>query len=399
MSQEKTLVVILCMHRSGSSLAARLLERLGMSLGPFDLGEINESNKYGHYEAQPFVLLNREFQLREFGFEGDLPETREALDRFCACDGRFSTEDAFSGEAVARGRELVERLMQSGPICGFKDPRTALVWPYWRRVFAAMPGLRIVPLFVVRGPHEIAMSIFRRSHGLRGYFQALETTAVHFRRMKEILDRWPAASAVAQFDPLVCRGQLQRAAELCGLNWSDEAFAEVYDTSCRHHEVAVVDHPAQAAFEALLGAQEVTATPSSENALRLLADAAAREATLHHYRESYDSIRQARDVAQREVDGLWNYVAALKEDSAALRRITATIPPLEARLAQTNYELSLIQNSKTWRAREALVHVFRFGRQAATHQETTGQPSCGGENQSSTSAGMHYQERKDRADT
>ena len=78
MSQEKTLVVILCMHRCGSSLTARLLQRLGMSLGPFDLGEINESNKYGHFEAQPFVLLNREFQMQQFGFEGDLPDEAEA---------------------------------------------------------------------------------------------------------------------------------------------------------------------------------------------------------------------------------------------------------------------------------------------------------------------------------
>ena len=91
MSQEKTLVVILCMHRCGSSLTARLLQRLGMSLGPFDLGEANESNKYGHFEAQPFVLLNREFQLRQFGFEGDLPDDAETLRRYCQCDGRWTS--------------------------------------------------------------------------------------------------------------------------------------------------------------------------------------------------------------------------------------------------------------------------------------------------------------------
>ena len=32
---ERTLVVFLSMHRSGSSLATQILHRMGMSLGPF----------------------------------------------------------------------------------------------------------------------------------------------------------------------------------------------------------------------------------------------------------------------------------------------------------------------------------------------------------------------------
>ena len=33
----KTLVIMLCMHRSGSSAATRVLHHLGMSLGPYEL--------------------------------------------------------------------------------------------------------------------------------------------------------------------------------------------------------------------------------------------------------------------------------------------------------------------------------------------------------------------------
>ena len=167
-----------------------------------------------------------------------------------------------------------------------------------------MPGLRIVPLFLVRGPHEIAMSIFRRSQGDRDYAQALDVTAVHFRRMKEICDQWPGPRRVVQFDPQICGVQLQRAAELCGLNWSDAAFAEVYDASCRHHEAAVIDHPAQAAFEALAGLP--ASPPSAESYRRLLADAATREATLRQRRdlrrEQRDAARQERDTARTELD-------------------------------------------------------------------------------------------------
>jgi hypothetical protein len=45
--------------------------------------------------------------------------------------------------------------------------------------------------------------------------------------------------------------------------------------------------------------------------------------------------------------------------------VSATVPPLEARLAQTSHDLALIQNSRTWRVREALAHALRLGRPGA----------------------------------
>ncbi len=46
---ERTLVVLLSMHRCGSSLTANILQRLGMSLGPFEFLEATPSNPYGHF--------------------------------------------------------------------------------------------------------------------------------------------------------------------------------------------------------------------------------------------------------------------------------------------------------------------------------------------------------------
>jgi hypothetical protein len=74
---KRTLVVVLCTHRSGSSLTARILQRLGMSLGPFDLNGAAPSNPYGHFEAVPFLDLNRQIQNLAYGFEHDL--------RHCTC--------------------------------------------------------------------------------------------------------------------------------------------------------------------------------------------------------------------------------------------------------------------------------------------------------------------------
>ena len=42
----KTLIIILCMHRSGSSVLTSILHRLGMSLGPYELLGASQSNPY-----------------------------------------------------------------------------------------------------------------------------------------------------------------------------------------------------------------------------------------------------------------------------------------------------------------------------------------------------------------
>ncbi len=351
MNNEKTLVVIFCMHRCGSSLTARLLERLGMSLGPFELLGANEWNKYGHFEARPFMLLNQELQTRYFGFGGDMPDTADDFRRLMETDGRWPLESPIDDAMIVRGRELVQQLMQSGEVCGFKDPRTVLTWPFWQKVFAGLPGMRVVPLFLARGPHEIAMSLFRRLQAHRDYAQALDVAAVHFRRMKAILDGWSGPAAVVRFDPDVYGEQARHAAEICGLRWSDAALAECYDASCRHFEATVIDHPAQAAYEALAGLPP--SRPSVDDLRRLLADAAARERLIHqNLADREEQVEQARQEN-----------AALQQENASLRQRAEMVPPLEEELARTALDLQLVRGSRTWRARGAVISAFRFSRQ------------------------------------
>ena len=72
----QTLVIILSMHRSGSSLTASVLQRLGMSLGPFELMGASPSNPHGHFEAMPICELNRQVQGLFHGFIDDMPHDR-----------------------------------------------------------------------------------------------------------------------------------------------------------------------------------------------------------------------------------------------------------------------------------------------------------------------------------
>ena len=274
----RRLVLFLCMHRTGSSLATAALSRMGMSVGPFPLVGAAESNKYGHFESVPFHTLNRELQKLVLGFSDDLPESPETLRRFCQSEGRWEPGVELPESAYERAREIVGQMIASGPISGFKDPRTLLLWPFWSKVLSEFKGLELVPLFLVRSPHEIAMSIFARAKGTMSYGDALDVTAVHFRRMLEIRGELAGPRPVVCFEPHVFAADLRRAAAACGLTWSDATFKELYDESCRHHEPAVVTHRAQALFRRLR--PDARRVSPSENIKRIEADAAGRETTM-----------------------------------------------------------------------------------------------------------------------
>jgi hypothetical protein len=251
---ERTLVVVLALHRSGSSVTTQVLSRLGMSLGPFPLLGANEGNPHGHYEALPILELNQELQERVFGFRDDLPQSADVLRQFCATEGRWPERLAIPDELFARARGLIEQLIASAPISGFKDPRTPLLWPLWERVLCGLKGVRVVPVFVVRTPHEVAMSLFERSRADLTYHDGLDAAAVHLQCLAAIRAAWSGPSAVVRYGTDDYAHDLERAAEVIGLPWNPAVLAEAFDDACRHHAAVPVIHPAQRAFDSFCGA-------------------------------------------------------------------------------------------------------------------------------------------------
>ena len=92
----------------------------------------------------------------------DLPESEEALDSFVAGKGAIDWPE-IPAHFLARGRSIIENLLESGKVSGFKDPRTVLLWPFWERVLTDFPTVRVAPVALLRSPHEIAMSLCSRS--------------------------------------------------------------------------------------------------------------------------------------------------------------------------------------------------------------------------------------------
>jgi hypothetical protein len=306
-SETTTLAILLCMHRSGSSLTASSFQELGMSLGPFPLLGASPSNIHGHYESLPFYMLNCKVQEIALGFREDFPNSEEVLTRFLDGKGIWAEGVKIPDELFDEGRRLVAELVGSGAISGFKDPRTVLTWPFWRQVLEEFHSLRVVVVPLLRSPHEIAMSLCTRSDGALGYWASLDLIAVHFGRMKAIMENVNQATRAIGFGSENFLDDLAEAARFCGLSWNKEDALRVFDRACVHHEPATVVHEAQMLYEEL-GGQRPPHCQAERNGWLLARDARKCEALTQRL-ESH-----RRSEAQAALSDMGNQLARAREE-------------------------------------------------------------------------------------
>lgn len=150
-------VVVLGMHRSGTSAVTRVVNLLGPSLCREGDLLTGPGNPAGHWESVSLVAFNDRL-LAAFGGTATNPAPM--------ADGWESLEPAarLRGEAGA----VFERAHPS-PAWVWKDPRTCLTLPFWRAVWRSAP----VAVFVHREPLEVALSLQRRDGLGRGHCLAL----------------------------------------------------------------------------------------------------------------------------------------------------------------------------------------------------------------------------------
>ena len=154
--QRRPIVLVLGMHRSGTSLCSHILSALGVDMADKIPGpgatSLHPSNPRGHWERWEIV----EFHDRILGLFN-----RDYLGRF----HDFALPVAWWADPrVAQIRcEIVaflEKRMGDGYF-GFKDPRTVRLMPMWHQIFNE---LRLAPRIVMclRNPAQVARSLHAR---------------------------------------------------------------------------------------------------------------------------------------------------------------------------------------------------------------------------------------------
>ena len=186
-------VVIVGMHRSGTSALARVLATCGLGL-PRTLVPADDGNRAGHWESKPVCAFNDRL-LARIGLDWISPNGAAA---------DFSSEPDYADILREGRRIIIEEYGATGDII-LKDPRISRTLPIWLDILAQ---LEIEPTVVLalREPRQVALSLWRRnailpSYGLRAWLRFTLEAERASRRVPrivvgfdEVMDDWLATA-------------------------------------------------------------------------------------------------------------------------------------------------------------------------------------------------------------
>lgn len=239
-------LLILGMHRSGTSAITRVVNLLGAKIGD-RLVPPGHDNPSGFWENATAVEINEQL-LRELG--------RTWYDMREMPDGWMET--AAAEKALNLAVKFIRRDLGGSAFCALKDPRICLTATLWIKAFE-MLKFEVICLFVSRDPREVIESLHRRNDWPRSplylmwvqyLLEAEAATRGHHRVMvsyDQVLDDW--------------RTCMERVAKGLHLTWPvkpDDAAAAIdafLDRGQRHHRAtdkAVADNDEVPALVRLL---------------------------------------------------------------------------------------------------------------------------------------------------
>ena len=144
------LIVVLGMHRSGTSAITRGLEVLGVELGDNLMSPMANNNSKGFFEDLDVVDLNISL-LNHLGLDWHYasPVTDSQVD------------DLIASGYLLRAADLMRRKIAFKRPYGIKDPRLAKLIPFWKKVFKHCE-LDVGYVIAVRNPISVAKSLKKR---------------------------------------------------------------------------------------------------------------------------------------------------------------------------------------------------------------------------------------------
>jgi hypothetical protein len=344
---DTTAVLVLGMHRSGTSALTRLIHLLGVPAGPSgELMEAAPSNTSGHWEVTRLTDLDDRL-LQTVGARWSGPPERGV------------TAAAAGDDLVAEAGETWQAVFAGGDAV-WKDPRACLTLPFWRSVLPRST----VAVVVLRDPGEVAASLaarngFSTAYGLalwerhlRLLLQGARGMPVQVVRYGDLLE-YPASigAQVAIFleDHLsittddhtrreawasVEPGQRHHHGDRPGLSAQQKALAQMADGLVGTHGVlAAVDLPDETPGLSLAFAEHARMGVFEDDALRLVGEKAGLE----------DELSRQIEVLTAEIEARSAEASTLADDVIAAR----------AQVAELEQVLDRIRRRMPYRAFQA----------------------------------------------
>jgi len=168
-----TCVIVLGMHRSGTSLVSGILDTLGVNMGSrFRAPDIH--NPTGYYEDLDWRDLNKAILCWGGQYAWYNPPSPQIIK---LAQGQFASEinSLIAAKSVS-------------PLWGFKDPRTCLTIQAIYHHLSAYSNINVRVIFVRRNVSAVVASLMRRAE-IRGYYEPPEHWhALYFTYNSYVID-------------------------------------------------------------------------------------------------------------------------------------------------------------------------------------------------------------------
>jgi hypothetical protein len=209
MPNGRRVIVILGMHRSGTSAVAGTAVRLGAA-GPLRPLDASEDNPSGFYESEPVVMQNHKM-LKQAGCAWNLCLHRDAYEISAAAPAFSSAFTRVLGEEFGDASLFV-----------LKDPRLCMTFPAWLPAIRNS-GIDMSVLMVIRHPAEVARSLHTRNNLPEA--ESIPQWLHHVLEAERVSRGLPRA--VLFYDDVLTNWRLSMlwAAHACGIVWPNAVQA------------------------------------------------------------------------------------------------------------------------------------------------------------------------------
>jgi hypothetical protein len=278
-------ICIAGMHRSGTSLVARLLHACALFLGPAEeFIQPGPDNPEGFWENISFMKLNDRI-LAQFGGRWNKPPSFPAHWEFAP-----KVESLF-----AEAEEMVGRF-RGHSSWGWKDPRNSLTIPFWRRL---IPDLKVV--VCVRNPLEVGHSLLVRGDSTSA--SQFELWLTYYRQLLSAVP--PTRRIVTHYQSYFqnARAEVRRVSDWIDLQVSDEAV----DRACAHVSAGLRHHRVMTA--------ELSEANMPDEVLRLYLSLCAEAGPV------YQQIRERERAAELEDTSARTFTPETHPNRLRLRQI------------------------------------------------------------------------------
>jgi hypothetical protein len=136
-------IVVIGMHRSGTTMVTRLLSKSKVDIG---------NNLEGNSEPKRILIINNQL-LRLYGATWDNPQP------FIDSVWQNDQEVNKLVEIVIKSKAIDKGLNISKEFWGWKEPRTTITFPVWKKIF---PNIKVIHVY--RNPIDVVLSLYYREY-------------------------------------------------------------------------------------------------------------------------------------------------------------------------------------------------------------------------------------------